>query len=616
MIVAQLAALIHRLGIRVLIAPSPLDPHCDHVTTAALADRLLRHLPHLTLLHYPIWSRWQGHGEARHLPGSRRHTYPVDAGLKARAIAAHASQQGRVIRDDPDGFAMPDGFADMFAEGPEIYDERVELTPWPSRAPISTGSMPERTIPGTSVRVAYETARFAATIAALPRPRFSEALEVGCGNGELARRLAARCDAYTGVDAVAKALEAARVAVPTGRFVQAFFPCPLPDGDYDLIVLSEILYFLDEPSLCDLARQLDTRWPGADVLAVTWLGPSGNQIEGDAALACFAAATQRRRTSAPPGDPRHRIDLFAPSGQVRRMKGNLHIPRGWGRSGFLVAIPCRNEARRLPVALAALARDGVARDVIVIANGCTDATAAVARDFAGLSVAVLDTGSLAGGVGEARRLGFQAALNVAPTATILSTTDADCVVMPGWGRTVAQSLDRAEVVCGRIVPDPEEFARLPDIVRRHGTLEDEVAALTAELDGLRAPAPHDPLPRHNQTPGACLAFRTEAYVRAGGFEAIPCHEDRRIVARIEAAGGRVTRPWTLTVTASCRLNGRAPGGMADTIAARASDLVKLRIEIARLAREATRLRSAIAAYEAAPVPLPAAATVSGVPSLV
>jgi len=30
-----------------------------------------------------------------------------------------------VIRDDASGFVMPDGFAAMFTEGPEIYDERV-----------------------------------------------------------------------------------------------------------------------------------------------------------------------------------------------------------------------------------------------------------------------------------------------------------------------------------------------------------------------------------------------------------------------------------------------------------------------------------------------------------
>ncbi|PRY93789.1 glycosyl transferase family 2 [Hasllibacter halocynthiae] len=285
------------------------------------------------------------------------------------------------------------------------------------------------------------------------------------------------------------------------------------------------------------------------------------------------------------------------------MSGTLHLPPGWGRSGFVVVIPARNEARRLPRALAALARDGVAGDVLVAANGCEDATAAIARAYPGLPVAVLEGDPAPGGVGEVRRAAMAAAMKAAPAAGILATTDADCVVAPGWGAATVRALRLAEVACGRVVPDPGEFAALPATVRRHGALEDEVAALAAELERLEDPVPHDPLPRHGQTPGASLAFRRGAYLRAGGFEAIPCHEDRRIVGRIEAAGGRVARPWDLAVVASCRLTGRAPGGMADTIAARTADPLLVG-EIARLGDERARLRAAIAAHRARRQPPP------------
>jgi LmbE family N-acetylglucosaminyl deacetylase len=122
-IIARLEALIDKLESRVLIAPSPLDPHCDHVTAAAVAVHLASRRPQMRLLFYPIWSRWVSGGAAPPVPGTRRISYPVDSRSKCRAIAAHASQQGKVIQDDPDGFAMPDGFAQMFAEGPEVYDE-------------------------------------------------------------------------------------------------------------------------------------------------------------------------------------------------------------------------------------------------------------------------------------------------------------------------------------------------------------------------------------------------------------------------------------------------------------------------------------------------------------
>lgn len=134
---------------------------------------------------------------------------------------------------------------------------------------------------------AYERDKFRATAGALLRPTYSSALELGCGNGELARHIAARCLRYTGVDAVACALDAARRAVPEGQFVQAYLPCDLPDGPHDLIVLSEVLYFLCHDGLQSLGHQITNRWPAAEIIVVTWLGPTGNPLEGEAALMAF-----------------------------------------------------------------------------------------------------------------------------------------------------------------------------------------------------------------------------------------------------------------------------------------------------------------------------------------
>lgn len=146
---------------------------------------------------------------------------------------------------------------------------------------------------------AYEQNKFQATADALLRPSYGSALEVGCGNGELARHIAPRCARYTGVDAVGIALDAARLAVPSGQFLQAFLPCELPDGPYDLILLSEVLYFLSHDGLLSLGHQITRRWPAAEVIAVTWLGPSGNPLEGEAALAAFVAAVAPCLTASP-----------------------------------------------------------------------------------------------------------------------------------------------------------------------------------------------------------------------------------------------------------------------------------------------------------------------------
>lgn len=197
---------------------------------------------------------------------------------------------------------------------------------------------------------------------------------------------------------------------------------------------------------------------------------------------------------------------------------------------------------RLPAALRSLAQHGVA--ALVVANECLDATAAAAR---AAGAAVLELPVLPGGVGAARRAGMSAVRRIAPGATALLTTDA---------------------VFGRIVPEPDEFAHLPAPVRRHGNLEDLRDALMAEIGGRAAPQPWDPLPRHGQSPGALIAFRPDIYDAIGGFEPLPCREDRLIERRLVECGFRVARPWDAVVFAWCRLRGRAPDGMADTIADR------------------------------------------------
>lgn len=159
----------------------------------------------------------------------------------------------------------------------------------------------------------YEQQKFAATLGILPRPHYDAVLEIGCGNGELGRHLRTRTDRYAGFDAVPRALAEAQKAIPDGTFHRGFFPCPLPDGTFDLIVVSEFLYFLDPPGIATLAEQISARWPGGEVVSVNYLGPSGNPLQGDQAAAVFRADMAHGfRLSATTTAPRYRIDLFQP----------------------------------------------------------------------------------------------------------------------------------------------------------------------------------------------------------------------------------------------------------------------------------------------------------------
>lgn len=256
---------------------------------------------------------------------------------------------------------------------------------------------------------------------------------------------------------------------------------------------------------------------------------------------------------------------------------------------IVAVVPARDEALRLPHALGALTAQGV--DVIVVANGCTDATAEVAAQC---GASVIETPILPGGVGAARRIGMAAALKRAPAW--LMTTDADCVLGPLTVTILEQALALADAVFGRVEPCAKEFALLPPAVRRHASLEDQNDALVAQIEALLTDVPWNPAPCHGQSPGALVAFRPRTYRLSGGFAPVRCHEDQIMATALARIGARIARPWAAVVQASCRLDGRAPGGMAATITARTRE--DLAGETRRLAASCERLKGELARLHA------------------
>ena len=105
----------------------------------------------------------------------------------------------------------------------------------------------------------YELRKRNALLAALPKARYRAGYEPGCGAGELTAALAPRCDALLASDFNDGALTAARVRVAglTNVRVQKHdLPADWPhaQGPFDLIVLSEVGYFLDADAMRAVAR--------------------------------------------------------------------------------------------------------------------------------------------------------------------------------------------------------------------------------------------------------------------------------------------------------------------------------------------------------------------------
>ena len=120
----------------------------------------------------------------------------------------------------------------------------------------------------------YEQQKYEATLAALPRAHYEDVFEIGCSIGVLTRRLAERCDRLVAVDASELPLKAARkrlASFPAVTIRQLKIPDEFPDQSFDLILLSEVGYYLSIPDL-GRARQLliDHLRPDGHLLLVHW----------------------------------------------------------------------------------------------------------------------------------------------------------------------------------------------------------------------------------------------------------------------------------------------------------------------------------------------------------
>jgi hypothetical protein len=120
----------------------------------------------------------------------------------------------------------------------------------------------------------YEREKYAATLAACGPGPFTQALELGGSIGVFTSRLAARCRHLVSVDAAPTAVAAARARVgdlPRVEVILGSIPTDIPRRLYDLVVASEILYYLAPADLEGTLATLTERMrSGARLVAVHW----------------------------------------------------------------------------------------------------------------------------------------------------------------------------------------------------------------------------------------------------------------------------------------------------------------------------------------------------------
>ncbi len=125
---------------------------------------------------------------------------------------------------------------------------------------------------------------------ALPRPYYQSVFEPGCAIGLLTRELAARSGRVLAMDISAAALQQGQAGPPENvEYRRGSVPTDWPSGSFDLVLVSELGYYLDEEEcrqLADLAAST-----ALDLVAVHWRHHvEGYPLTGDHVHNLLAAA--------------------------------------------------------------------------------------------------------------------------------------------------------------------------------------------------------------------------------------------------------------------------------------------------------------------------------------
>jgi len=264
-----------------VVAPWRGDGHRDHRVVGEVVAEVASGL---RVIEYPIWMWHWGTPDDPAIPWERfaALTLPRD-GRKPRALAAFVSQTTGpdpvLRRDFLEHFRRPleifvtadalpmDYFDDLYAR----HDD-----PW-----------------GFTDRW-YEQRKRALTVAALPAPTYPRALEIGGSIGVLTAELAPRCDSLLSIDISQAAVDRARARLadqPHVTVERADAGAALPDGPFDLIVLSEVGYYLAPDGLELLLDRMEAALaPDGTVLLCHWRHPVGDYpMSGDAVHEAMAA---------------------------------------------------------------------------------------------------------------------------------------------------------------------------------------------------------------------------------------------------------------------------------------------------------------------------------------
>lgn len=245
-------------------------------------------------------------------------------------------------------------------------------------------------------------------------------------------------------------------------------------------------------------------------------------------------------------------------------------------------VPVRNEAETLHATLKALANqtdlqgrrfDPKRYEIIVLANNCSDDSAAIANNFAAqhpdlalhvVEVTLVPTDAY---IGRVRKMLMDEAYHrlnsLGRKRGVIASTDGDSQVSSNWIAANLYEINRGvDAVGGRIITQRSTLH--PD-VRACYLREVGYRYLVAELESYLNPNPYDCFPRHFQHYGASLAVTVEMYALAGGLPPVRTPEDEAFYRALLRVNARFRHSPLVRVVTSARLTGRSDVGLANQL---------------------------------------------------
>ena len=318
-----------------VLAPWLADGHGDHDALGRAAAEAVSHSG-ADLAHYPIWLWHWGAPDA--LPWDdvvAAETSRAGAWRKRAALEEFPSQTsssgdpasaeagaavlGRASLDR--AHRLVEALVDPAHALPRVPPDRLE------RRAATRAQHFDRMYDGAPDPWAfdgsfYEERRRALVLAVLGRRRYGRALEIGCADGRITEALLERCDEVVALDTSHRAVAAARERAPRAVVEQGMAPADLPPGPFDLVLLSEVGYFLSPLELVATLRRCESSLaPGGELVLCHWQHPT-ELVPLDGVLVHEQAATAlRRRRRATYVDEDLRVDVYGDAEPLARAEG-------------------------------------------------------------------------------------------------------------------------------------------------------------------------------------------------------------------------------------------------------------------------------------------------------